>query len=69
MTSLLLPTLAARLDDGDQQQLRASTAAGSHQRINEVLGALPVETETMLALRDPFTIHAGELASGLRPVI
>jgi len=54
--------LASRLDDGVQQQFRASLGRDSHERINEILGLLPPETETLLALREPFPVVAGELA-------
>jgi hypothetical protein len=54
--------LTARLDDGVQQQLRASLGRDSRERLNEILGLLPADTETLLVLREPFSVHAGELA-------
>jgi hypothetical protein len=54
--------LAARLDDGVQQQLRAAAANGSQERLNEVLNLLPPDTETLLVLREPFMLNSSELA-------
>ena len=54
--------LAAKLDDGVQHQLRAAAANGSQERLSEVLSLLPPDTETLLVLREPFTLNSNELA-------